>query len=59
MHTEEKLSEVNAFWDTEACGTHFVRESADLADFYQEGFRFAMDLARTLSARLIVPGASL
>jgi nucleotide-binding universal stress UspA family protein len=28
--------------------------ATDLADFYQEGFRFAMDLARTLSARLIV-----
>jgi len=28
--------------------------ATDLADFYEEGFRFGLDLARTLSARLIV-----
>lgn len=35
MPTEEQLSDVNAFWNTEACGTHFVPESANLADFYE------------------------
>ena len=29
-----KLSDVGAFWGTEACGTHFVPKSADVADFY-------------------------
>lgn len=31
-----KLSDVGAFWDTEACGTHFVPESDNAADFYQK-----------------------
>jgi len=35
MNAEQQLPEVNAFWDTEACGTHFVPESTDLADFYE------------------------
>jgi ubiquinone/menaquinone biosynthesis C-methylase UbiE len=29
-----QLSDVGAFWNTEACGTHFVPKSSDLADFY-------------------------
>ena len=29
-----KLSDVGAFWNTEACGTHFVPSSTDLTDFY-------------------------
>ena len=36
MNTEQQLSDVNAFWDTEACGTHFVQESAGSADFYEK-----------------------
>lgn len=36
MQREEHLSDVNAFWNTEACGTHFVPESANLADFYEK-----------------------
>jgi len=35
MNAEQQLPEVNAFWDTEAGGTHFVPESTDLADFYE------------------------
>src|SRR5213079_1228623 len=27
---------VRAFWNTEACGTHFVQESANTADFYEK-----------------------
>lgn len=33
---EAQLSDVDAFWKTEACGTHFVPDSKDLADFYQK-----------------------
>src|SRR5438132_3092797 len=36
MQTREQLSDVNAFWNTEACGTHFVQGSANLADFYEK-----------------------
>ena len=36
MRTEEELSDVSAFWNTEACGTHFVQESVDRADFYEK-----------------------
>ena len=36
MIVEGQLSEVDAFWNTEACGTHFVPKSADLVDFYQK-----------------------
>src|SRR6266481_10145305 len=36
MQSQEQLSDVNAFWNTEACGTHFVPESSDLSDFYQK-----------------------
>jgi ubiquinone/menaquinone biosynthesis C-methylase UbiE len=35
MHIEGQLPDVNTFWDTEACGTHFVQQSGDLADFYK------------------------
>jgi ubiquinone/menaquinone biosynthesis C-methylase UbiE len=31
-----QLSDVDAFWNTEACGTHFVPESSSLADFYRK-----------------------
>jgi ubiquinone/menaquinone biosynthesis C-methylase UbiE len=33
---KERLSEVGAFWNTEACGTHFVSDSKNLADFYEK-----------------------
>jgi ubiquinone/menaquinone biosynthesis C-methylase UbiE len=36
MPTKEQLSDVNAFWETEACGTHFVPQSNDLANFYEK-----------------------
>jgi ubiquinone/menaquinone biosynthesis C-methylase UbiE len=36
MHKEEQLSEVSSFWNTEACGTHFVGEPANRADFYEK-----------------------
>src|SRR5262245_57560621 len=36
MQTQEELSGVNAFWDTEACGTHFVSGAENLADFYEK-----------------------
>lgn len=36
METEGQLTEVNAFWDTEACGTHFVSHAKDLSDFYEQ-----------------------
>jgi ubiquinone/menaquinone biosynthesis C-methylase UbiE len=31
----ETLNEVSAFWSTEACGTHFIRDFADERDFYE------------------------
>jgi ubiquinone/menaquinone biosynthesis C-methylase UbiE len=34
MPAQEQLSDVNAFWNTEACGTQFVQNASDLADFY-------------------------
>jgi ubiquinone/menaquinone biosynthesis C-methylase UbiE len=36
MKAEPELSEVDAFWNTQACGTHFVPEHSDLADFYEK-----------------------
>lgn len=30
------LEKVSAFWGTEACGTHFVRDFADERDFYEK-----------------------
>src|SRR5438067_2027742 len=36
MRAEGQLSDVEAFWGTEACGTHFVPEASDLADFYEK-----------------------
>jgi len=36
MQSQEQLSDVNTFWNTEACGTHFVSDSKDLADFYEK-----------------------
>src|SRR5205807_8723463 len=30
------LEEVSAFWSTEACGTHFVRDFADDREFYDK-----------------------
>lgn len=30
------LEQVSAFWSTEACGTHFVRDFANEKDFYQK-----------------------
>lgn len=36
MDTKSQLTEVNSFWDTEACGTHFVSDAKDLPDFYQK-----------------------
>jgi len=36
MQSQEQLSDVNAFWNTEACGTHFVPDSKDLVDFYEK-----------------------
>jgi len=36
MLREPQVSDVNAFWNTEACGTHFVSDSTDVADFYEK-----------------------
>ncbi len=30
------ISEVNSFWNTEACGTHFVEHAADEKDFFEK-----------------------
>jgi ubiquinone/menaquinone biosynthesis C-methylase UbiE len=30
------VQNVSAFWNTEACGTHFVKEFADTRDFYEK-----------------------
>jgi ubiquinone/menaquinone biosynthesis C-methylase UbiE len=32
----ETVEKVSAFWGTEACGTHFVRDFADERDFYEK-----------------------
>src|SRR5215467_9907510 len=36
MPLQRELSDIRAFWNTEACGTHFVSDSKDLADFYEK-----------------------
>jgi ubiquinone/menaquinone biosynthesis C-methylase UbiE len=36
MDVSQSLGSVHSFWNTEACGTHFVREFADERDFYQK-----------------------
>ena len=35
MEKTSKLQNVGAFWNTEACGTHFVRDSVDERDFFE------------------------
>jgi ubiquinone/menaquinone biosynthesis C-methylase UbiE len=39
---KENLAEVQNFWNTEACGTHFVKQHADARDFYEQyrAFRY-------------------
>ncbi len=34
--TEPTVLEVNSFWNTEACGTHFVEHAADEKDFFEK-----------------------
>jgi SAM-dependent methyltransferase len=34
MKTEPIISEVNSFWNTAACGTHFVEQAVDEKDFF-------------------------
>lgn len=36
MNVLGRLSDVNAFWNTEACGTHFVSDSKSLVEFYEK-----------------------
>jgi ubiquinone/menaquinone biosynthesis C-methylase UbiE len=36
MVRRPEASEVNAFWDTEACGTHFVQQAKSERDFYEQ-----------------------
>jgi ubiquinone/menaquinone biosynthesis C-methylase UbiE len=36
MGTEPNISNVHAFWNTEACGTHFVEHSIDGKDFFEQ-----------------------
>jgi ubiquinone/menaquinone biosynthesis C-methylase UbiE len=36
MPVDEPLQDVHAFWNTEACGTHFVPHYSDLSDFYEK-----------------------
>ncbi|MGH7992240.1 MAG: class I SAM-dependent methyltransferase [Limisphaerales bacterium] len=42
MKTEPNVSEVKSFWNTEACGTHFVEQAADEKDFFEKfrAFRY-------------------
>jgi ubiquinone/menaquinone biosynthesis C-methylase UbiE len=35
MGQKKQLSEVSAFWNTEACGTHFVKEATTERDFFE------------------------
>ena len=30
------VADVRNFWNTEACGTHFIQSAADEADFYSK-----------------------
>lgn len=36
MKSEPVISEVKSFWNTEACGTHFVEHAADEKDFFEK-----------------------
>jgi len=36
MKTESMISEVTSFWNTEACGTHFVEHAVDEKDFFEK-----------------------
>ena len=36
MEPQAELSNVHAFWNTEACGTHFVAEFANEKEFYEK-----------------------
>jgi len=36
MNSRPTLAAVHSFWNTEACGTHFVREFADEKEFYEK-----------------------
>lgn len=40
MSTERTVRDVEAFWATEACGTHFVRNFRDDRDFYEQYRQF-------------------
>ena len=56
MEESSTLQNVSAFWNTEACGTHFVRDFADERDFYE---KFREDRFRTeWHIPLLVPFAS-
>src|SRR5882672_10574717 len=35
MRTEPALKSVHSFWNTEACGTHFVQGAKDEREFYE------------------------
>lgn len=35
-NTEPEISEVKSFWNTEACGTHFVEDAVDEKDFFEK-----------------------
>jgi hypothetical protein len=36
MRAQEQLSDVNAFWNAEACGTHFVSDSKSFEKFNEK-----------------------
>ena len=36
MKTDSSVSAVHAFWNTEACGTHFVEQAADEREFFEK-----------------------
>ena len=36
MKSESSVSSVHSFWNTEACGTHFVEQPADDRDFFEK-----------------------
>lgn len=36
IKNEPVISEVKSFWNTEACGTHFVKNAADERDFFEK-----------------------
>ena len=36
MAPKPSLTSVHSFWNTEACGTHFVEKSADQRDFFEK-----------------------